>query len=416
MVVYVLDLNGNPLMPTRRFGKVRRLLNSKQVKVVRRKPFTIKLLYETETHVVQDCTLGVDTGSANIGTAVYSEGKISYTSQVQIRNDIKYKMDDRRGYRRGRRFRHTRYRKARFLNRRNSIKKDRFSPTMKSKFDAHIREIEFIKSILPINQLVLEAGTFDAHLMKNPNLANEKVRHWGYQKGSSYGFENTKAKVLNRDNYTCQCCKTRKGNLHVHHIVYRSNGGSDEEDNLIVLCKSCHDKLHKGKLKDFEAKLKGKRKGQLKHATQMNSIRIQLLKHYPDAIETFGYITKTNRYALNVGKDHYLDACVIASGGKPFEIESKTYYKNLVGNGNRRLAMFRKVPIQQIKSKVYGFTKYDEVKYKKNNYFIYATSKTGNFVVVDIFGNKPDFGLKTLGSVNPKQLVKVSARRTVLCA
>lgn len=416
MVVYVLDLNGNPLMPTRRFGKVRRLLNSKQVKVVRRKPFTIKLLYETETHVVQDCTLGVDTGSANIGTAVYSEGKISYTSQVQIRNDIKYKMDDRRGYRRGRRFRHTRYRKARFLNRRNSIKKDRFSPTMKSKFDAHIREIEFIKSILPINQLVLEAGTFDAHLMKNPNLANEKVRHWGYQKGSNYGFENTKAKVLNRDNYTCQCCKTRKGNLHVHHIVYRSNGGSDEEDNLIVLCKSCHDILHKGKLKDFEAKLKGKRKGQLKHATQMNSIRIQLLKHYPDAIETFGYITKTNRYALNVGKDHYLDACVIASGGKPFEIESKTYYKNLVGNGNRRLAMFRKVPIQQIKSKVYGFTKYDEVKYKKNNYFIYATSKTGNFVVVDIFGNKPDFGLKTLGSVNPKQLVKVSARRTVLCA
>ena len=66
MVVYVLDLNGNPLMPTRRFGKVRRLLNSKQAKVVRRKPFTIKLLYETETHVVQDCTLGVDTGSANI--------------------------------------------------------------------------------------------------------------------------------------------------------------------------------------------------------------------------------------------------------------------------------------------------------------------------------------------------------------
>lgn len=415
MVVYVLDLNGNPLMPTGRFGKVRRLLNSKLAKVVRRKPFTIKLLYETETHVVQDCTLGVDTGSANIGTAVYSEGKISYTSQVQIRNDIKYKMDDRRGYRRGRRFRHTRYRKARFLNRRNSIKKDRFSPTMKSKFDAHIREIEFIKSILPINQLVLETGTFDAHLMKNPNLANEKVRHWGYQKGSNYGFENTKAKVLNRDNYTCQCCKTRKRNLHVHHIVYRSNGGSDEEDNLIVLCKSCHDKLHKGKLKDFEAKLKGKRKGQLKHTTQMNSIRIQLLKHYPDAIETFGYITKTNRYALNVGKDHYLDACVIASGGKPFEIESKTYYKNLVGNGNRRLAMFRKVPIQQTKSKVYGFTKYDEVKYKKNNYFIYATSKTGNFVVVDIFGNKPDFGLKTLGSVNPKQLVKVSARRTVLC-
>ena len=35
MVVYVLDVNGNPMMPTRRFGKVRRLLNSRQAKIVK---------------------------------------------------------------------------------------------------------------------------------------------------------------------------------------------------------------------------------------------------------------------------------------------------------------------------------------------------------------------------------------------
>lgn len=416
MVVYVLDVNGNPMMPTSRFGKVRRLLKDKKAKVIRRNPFTIKLLYKTETHVVQSCVLGIDTGSAHVGTAVYSKGKILYISQVNIRNDIKSKMDDRRGYRRGRRFRHTRYRKPRFLNRKNSIRKDRFSPTMMSKYQSHIREIDFIKSILPISQLVLETGTFDTHLLKNPSLANPKISHWGYQKGTNYGFENTKAMVLNRDNYTCQYCKTKKGTLHVHHIVYRSQGGSDEIENLTTLCEYCHKNLHSGKLKDFESKLEGKRKGQLKHATQMNSIRIQLLKHYPDAIETFGYITKANRQALSLSKDHYIDACVIASCGKPFNIKSKTYYKRVVGNGTRILAKFRKVPIHLDRGKIRGFRRYDKVKYRGKEYFIYARSKTGNFCVTDIFGNKPDFGIKTLGSVNPKYLNKIDSGGTVLYA
>lgn len=416
MVVYVLDVNGNPMMPTSRFGKVRRLLKSNQAKVIRRNPFTIKFLCETKTHVIQDCTLGVDTGSTYVGAAVYSEGKILYTSQVEIRNDIKSKMDDRRGYRKGRRFRHTRYRKPRFLNRKNSIRKDRFSPTMISKYQSHIREIEFVKSILPISKIVLETGTFDPHLLKNPSLANSKIKHWGYQKGTLYGYNNIKAYILNRDNYTCQCCKTKKGILHVHHIVYRSKGGSDKTENLITLCEYCHKRLHDGKLKDFEFKLHGTKKGQLKHATQMNSIRTQLLRHYPYAIETFGYVTNANRQALSLSKDHYIDACVIASCGKLFSIESKIYYKKVVGNGTRILAKFRKVPIRLNRGKIKGFRRYDKVKYRGKEYFIYARSKTSNFCVTDIFGNKPDFGIKTLGSVNPKYLIKISSGGTVLCA
>lgn len=52
--VCVLDLNGERMMPTKRFGKVRRLLKAKLAKVVSHKPFTIKLLYQTKTHVVYD--------------------------------------------------------------------------------------------------------------------------------------------------------------------------------------------------------------------------------------------------------------------------------------------------------------------------------------------------------------------------
>lgn len=52
--VCVLDLNGERMMPTKRFGKVRRLLKAKLAKVVSCKPFTIKLLYQTKTHVVEN--------------------------------------------------------------------------------------------------------------------------------------------------------------------------------------------------------------------------------------------------------------------------------------------------------------------------------------------------------------------------
>lgn len=85
--------------------------------------------------------------------------------------------------------------------------------------------------------------------MQNSTLANPKVKHWGYQKGPNYGFANTKARVLNRDNYQCQYCKTKKNGtkLEVHHIIYRSQNGSDDAENLITLCHDCHVALHQGK-------------------------------------------------------------------------------------------------------------------------------------------------------------------------
>ena len=145
-------------------------------------------------------------------------------------------------------------------------------------------------------------------------LYNVKYRHWSYQKGIHYGFANTKAYVLNRDKYTCQYCKgkSKDSRLEVHHIIFRSHGGSDEEENLITLCKTCHDDLHEGKI---ALKKTGKEKGQLKHATQMNGMGIQLLKRLPNAKETFGFITKEHRQVLNLPKEHYIDAVVIAGQG-----------------------------------------------------------------------------------------------------
>lgn len=136
-MVYVLSKDGKPLMPTNRHGKVKHLLKDKKAKVISKEPFTIQLLYDSDTYT-QNLTLGVDTGSATIGTAVSDDtGNILYVSEVEIRNDITKKMKRRSEFRRLRRNRKTRYRKPRFLNRKNSKKLNRFSPTMTSKINSH---------------------------------------------------------------------------------------------------------------------------------------------------------------------------------------------------------------------------------------------------------------------------------------
>ena len=414
-MVYVLNKDGQPLMPTDRHGKVKHLLKSGKAKVVKRCPFTIKLLYKS-TNYTQNLTLGVDAGSGTIGTAVSKDnGDIVYMSEVVVRNDITGKMTRRAKYRRSRRNRKTRYRKGRWLNRANSIKNGRFSPTMRSKLHSHVKEIEYIKSILPITEMVFETGQFDTHLMKNPSLANPKVKHWGYQKGTNYGFANTKAMVLNRDNYTCQYCKGKHkdSKLEVHHIVFRSQGGSDEESNLITLCHTCHKKLHSGKI---NLKLSGKVKGTLKYATQMNSIRKQLFRLYPNAIETFGYITKTNRLHLGIGKEHYYDACIIATQGNVFTVKSNLYKKKCVPDGDFRKTQGIRSEQPITTDKIRGFRKFDKVRYFGNDYFIKGRKSTGYAVLMDIDGNKIDFSTMPRGYKTPKlsNCKRITARSTVI--
>lgn len=410
MLVYVLSKDFEPLMPCTPVI-ARLLLKQGKAKVKRREPFTIRLLYETSKYM-QDLTLGIDTGSGKLAAAAYTEdGKIVYLSEVELRNDITKKMEQRRKYRRNRRSRKTRYRKPRFNNRKKSIRKGRYSPTVESKVHSHEKEIESIRKILPVNKIVLETGQFDPHLMKNPALSDPNVRHWGYQKGVNYGYENTRAMVLVRDAHTCQCCKGKHKDtkLEVHHIIYRSNGGSDDPGNLITLCHTCHKALHDGKI---HPGFKGRKKGQLKHATQMNVIRTRLLGSYPDAIETVGSVTKPNRLRLGLPKEHFIDACVIASEGKLFEIKSCLYRKKCVSARDRQrtkgIRSEKKIPT----GKIMGFRKFDKVRYLGKEYFVKGRMSTGYATLMDINGKKADFSGTPKGYKTPKlkNMKRIQAR------
>jgi len=50
--------------------------------------------------------------------------------------------------------------------------------------------------------------------------------------------------VLKRDGWRCQMCGSMQG-LEVHHQTFRSHSGSDQEQNLVTLCKGCHKIVHR---------------------------------------------------------------------------------------------------------------------------------------------------------------------------
>src|SRR5262249_31105239 len=163
-IIYVQNSEGEPLMPTRRHYKVWYWLRKGLARVVSREPFTIRLCFET-TAYRQPITVGVDTGSQTIGIAATTNGKVVYQAEVHLRNDISQKLLQRRQYRQNRRSRKTRYRAARFANRRRPS--GWLSPSIRSKAEVTIKAVHCVARLLPVSQVNVEIARFDTQKMQN---------------------------------------------------------------------------------------------------------------------------------------------------------------------------------------------------------------------------------------------------------
>ena len=397
-MVYVINQNGNPLMPCSN-AKARHLLEAGKAKCIRKLPFTIKLLWNCEENT-QEVVAGMDTGSKILGCAVTTNGKVVYQSEVKIRQDVSKKMTRRRMYRRTRRNRKTRYRKSRWQNRSSMRKEGRLAPSIKSKVDSHLREKKFVESILPVSKWKVETASFDIHKITNP-----KVNGKDYQEGNQKGFYNIKAYVLHRDKYQCQKCKARNTKLHIHHIVFKSNNGSNTPNNLIVLCKSCHDKLHKG-----EFKIKGKR-SKTKHATEIGIVKSQLKKQFGKFKETFGYETKFKReQILQLPKTHYNDAVAICcEEGETVDLSQVVYFKKHVAKGDYQQTKGRRSEKKIPTGKLFGLRKFDYIKTSKGTGFVKGKRSTGFFAISNLEGKiiSPSVNIK-------KNCIRLRARATTL--
>lgn len=390
-------------MPTKRCGKVRRMLNKGLAKVVNRCPFTIQLLYETKTKVTQPVDVGDDTGSKHNGlsaVAIYQNGrKVElYSSEVQMRTDITKLLSARREFRRARRNRTTRYRKPRFDNRAHSKHKGWLAPSVENKILTHEREIFYICSILPVTKVTVEIAVFDPQKLKADMEGLKRPQGEEYQQGEQMGFWNVREYVLFRDEHTCQCCKGKSGDkrLNVHHIESRQTGGN-APNNLVTLCETCHDGYHKGKIKLPDSV---KRKQSLRDATFMgimrwafyNRIEKSLTTRGIEVRKTYGYLTKNTRIKNNLPKTHCVDARCI-SGHPNAEPLDYYFYKKKVRCHNRQL---HKVTISkggvrksnQAPKEVKGFRLFDKVMFEGKECFIFGRRSTGYFDLRTLDGTK----------------------------
>ena len=386
-MVYVLDIDGQPLMPTSRHGKVRRLLNSHLAKVVKRCPFTIQLLYQS-TKETQPVSLGVDAGSKHIGLAATTDKKVVYQEELIPRNDVVKLLSVRRALRRSRRNRKTRYRKARFNNRVHSKHKGWLAPSVEVKIQEHVTAIKRICQILPVSEIHVETAEFDLQRLKAMEEGKPLPVGTDYQLGEQYDFYNTRQYVLHRDGYTCQCCGTHDNNvkLHVHHIESRQTGGS-APNNLITLCEHCHKALHEGKFKLPKGKKRGK---SYRDAAFMGVMRNTLLERLRKEMNipvtgTYGYITKYWREKAELEKSHINDAVCISK--HPYAKPLNTYHlTKAVRHHNRQIhkAKFSKGSIRKRNQAPYlvkGFRLFDKVLYQGKECFIFGRRVSGRMDV-----------------------------------
>ena len=408
MLVYVLNKNGQPLMPTSRCGKVKHLLNKGLAKVIRRCPFTIQLLYDNNNYT-QPISLGIDAGSKVIGVSATTKTKEVYAAEVELRNDIVDLISIKRELRRSRRNRKTRYRKPRFNNRKN--KKDGWlAPSVQHKINTHIKVVNDVCKILPITKITVEVASFDIQKIKNPDIEGIE-----YQQGEQMDFWNTREYVLFRDNHNCQCCKgkNKDAHLNVHHIESRKVGG-DAPNNLITLCETCHKAYHQGKI-DLPKHIK--RDMSFRDAAFMSIMRWefynQLKVKYSDIVfMTFGYITKNTRIANHFTKMHCIDARCISGNANVIPLDYY-YQQKKVRNHNRSLhkrtilkGNIRKS--NQAPKYVYGYQLFDKVSYNGIECYIFGRRSSGYFDLRFLDGTKVSAG------VNYKKLRLLECRKTIL--
>ena len=392
-MVYVLNKYGKSLMPTTRYGRVRRLLRKGLAVVVDDRPFTIQLAYDTPNGV-QEVSLGVDAGTKHVGFSATTK-KVLFEAELLLRSDVVEKLSTRREFRRARRNRKTRYRKARFLNRTRSKKPGWLAPSVRQKVDSHIYWISRICKFLPIKKITVETAQFDTQLLKAQEQGLPLPQGTDYQKGEQLGFFNVREYVLFRDGHKCQSCKgkSKDNKLHVHHIESRKTGG-DAPNNLITLCSECHAKYHRGEIMLPNTARRGT---SLRDAAQMGIMRKELFNRLNDEIgseipcyETYGYITKSIRTRNGLPKAHAIDARCISgnpcacSDGKYLIIRKlrannrQLHHATILRGGKRRN--------NQAPREVRGFRLMDSVEYAYRDCFLSGRRMSGSFSVASITG------------------------------
>lgn len=342
--VFVLSSDGQPLDPCHP-ARARQLLKHGKAAVWRRYPFTIRLSARTSAEsVTHPHRLKLDPGSKTTGIAVVAEmtRRVVWAGELTHRGQtIRDALLSRRGIRRSRRQRKTRYRQPRFLNRRRP--EGWLAPSLQHRVDTTLTWVNRLRRFVPVAAISTELARFDTQL-----LENAEIRGVEYQQGSLTGYE-VREYLLEKWGRHCAYCGAKDTPLQIEHIVPRARGGSDRIPNLTLACERCNQQKGAQTAEEFGyPAIQAQAHRPLKDAAAVNTTRWALYGRLVATglpVETStGGRTKFNRTRLGLAKAHWRDAACVGSstpdslstaGVRPLHIKA-------TGHGTRQMCQMDK--------------------------------------------------------------------------
>ncbi len=312
-MVFVLSSGQQPLDPCHP-ARARQLLRRGRARLVRRFPATIQLLDRTAAQsTTHGLRLKIDPGSRTTGLALVAEptATVVWAAELTHRSAaIRDALLARRGHRRQRRQRHTRYRPARFNNRRRPA--GWLAPSLRSRVDHILTWLRRLRGVCPLTAISVELVRFDTQALVNPEITGVE-----YQQGELVGYE-VREYLLEKWQRTCAYCGATGVPLQVEHLVPRSRRGSDRVSNLTLACEPCNQRKGSQTAAEYGfLQLMALAQRPLRDAAAINSTRwavyAQLQATGLPVEAGTGGRTKYNRTRLGWVKTHWQDAAAVGA-------------------------------------------------------------------------------------------------------
>ncbi|TAE28183.1 MAG: HNH endonuclease [Candidatus Kapaibacterium sp.] len=370
--VFVLDTDKRPLAPCRP-KRARMLLGEGKAAVYRRFPFTIILKRSYPDATPRALRAKLDPGSKTTGIALVEEttGEVVFAAELTHRGQrVHEALEQRRGVRRGRRNRHTRYRKPRFLNRTRPRHGNRgawLPPSLESRLANITTWVQRLTRLSPVKSMSQELVRFDTQKMQDAEISGVE-----YQQGALQGYE-VREYLLEKWQRRCAYCTAKDVPLEVEHIIPKARGGSNRVSNLTLACRKCNERKGTQTAEEFgHEHLHKQARMPLKDTAAVNAPRWELynrLQLFGLPVELgSGGRTKYNRNRQGYAKAHWIDAACVGASGEAVRIDAGMRPLTITaqGWGNRQMCRVDKYGFPRTSAKgaksVKGFQTGDMVK------------------------------------------------------
>ena len=309
--IFVVDANGNPGHPTRKASWVRKVLKRKLGRLIgggaSKHPVVLRLnsqIFDYSRTVEKTFTIALDPGSKHIGYSVlmYYKGTITVLAYGQFDTrtlDISKLLYERKMYRRARRYyrrknaiRKLGHSKVKFRQPRwKSRNKNKLAPSYQHGVLSHVNLANKLAKMLPLPSyqmhIAIEHNSFDIKRIRDRKEPN--------------------AIITASSNNGCVFCSSTT-DLHRHHLNQRNANGSNRKANILMLCKTCHDDYHTGKLQipdDFGSR------AMFRDAAFTNVITGILRKQHPEYMQIDLAYRQSISRQYDLIKDHGTDAIAV---------------------------------------------------------------------------------------------------------